>query len=498
MVDWNDNKNRKVFRQALQAVYPNDSALEIFVDEELNENLAAVAGGDNLQVTAHGLVKWARAKGQLDNVYNAFKAENPTHPVIEELEREDTFQVQQESHLSPDDWQSLFDQFVADDLADLRRSFLFAFREVMHIDFKLAQRNAPPPLTDRAQIRELLEDYDRGKEGPELAVRFVEFAINELQRSDKEQIRDLKRLQDWRNRIAQKFQVKELPAVKQTVAYAYLLITLEQYGKDVIAYPELRITDRESKILFDAQPMEPCSINQVIDSIIQWINLAEATPEVSQCQDREVILELFLRNQHIVDNVVPNWKVAINDEKVSLSCHRRYLIRSADRISDYQLQSMLTEAWAKLQGCVSQDVCEQFHTQRECPQQGAILTRYLKNKKPPGLKFLAQLPPDLAKRRSVLGGMINAPVPIVLWSAASTEAVAREFESAFDTFLKSCDPPTNFVNVATQWNNHCINHETNSEKHIKLLCDCPDRWPQLPDIKHQKTTEDEDSIAIVA
>ncbi|HEY9648460.1 MAG TPA: effector-associated domain EAD1-containing protein, partial [Chroococcidiopsis sp.] len=87
VIDWNDNTNRSMFREALQNAYPSEEALELFVDEELNENLAAIAQG-NLQALAFGLIKWARSRGTLDEVYGAFKRHNPKHPVIEVLERQ--------------------------------------------------------------------------------------------------------------------------------------------------------------------------------------------------------------------------------------------------------------------------------------------------------------------------------------------------------------------------------------------------------------------------
>jgi len=85
-IDWGDSTKRKAFREALQEAYPRGADLELFVDEELGENLAAVAGGTNLQATAYELVKWAKAKGRLDEVYQAFKRHNPRHPVIARLE----------------------------------------------------------------------------------------------------------------------------------------------------------------------------------------------------------------------------------------------------------------------------------------------------------------------------------------------------------------------------------------------------------------------------
>jgi formylglycine-generating enzyme required for sulfatase activity len=85
VVDWNDNRKRKELREALLAVYPSVDRLAIFVDEELNENLVSVAGGDNLQSVAFDLVKWAIATGRIDEFYEAFKRNNPQYQILERL-----------------------------------------------------------------------------------------------------------------------------------------------------------------------------------------------------------------------------------------------------------------------------------------------------------------------------------------------------------------------------------------------------------------------------
>jgi hypothetical protein len=87
-IDWNDSKKRKDFREALQQAYPSAMGLQIFVDEALNENLAELAGGGNLREITFNLVDWAKAQGRLDELYQTFKRENPSYPVIKELEQQ--------------------------------------------------------------------------------------------------------------------------------------------------------------------------------------------------------------------------------------------------------------------------------------------------------------------------------------------------------------------------------------------------------------------------
>lgn len=84
-INW-DNTKRKAFRLALQAVYPKKADLELFVAEELDENIAEIADDTTLNAMTHSLIKWARAKGKLGKLFQAFCRENPNHPVIAELQ----------------------------------------------------------------------------------------------------------------------------------------------------------------------------------------------------------------------------------------------------------------------------------------------------------------------------------------------------------------------------------------------------------------------------
>jgi endonuclease G, mitochondrial len=63
-----NNEDRKQLREAILSAYPSPSSLEIFVSEELDHNLAAIASSNNLAQTAFDLIKWAIARGYLDNL----------------------------------------------------------------------------------------------------------------------------------------------------------------------------------------------------------------------------------------------------------------------------------------------------------------------------------------------------------------------------------------------------------------------------------------------
>jgi len=478
-IDWGDSTKRKAFREALQDVYRSDTALKIFVDEELNETLAEIAGGDNLREIVFNLVDWAKAPDRLDEVYQAFKALNPKHSKIRELEQQPL--VSLTSNLTQDEWDALFQLFLPDDFADLQRAFQEGFKEALGIAFRQAQPKSNA-LVELTQIREVLESYDTSAQGTVLAVRFVECAIAELRRTSDRQgtDRNLTALEQWRDRIAQQHNVPQRSAelIKTASCHAYLLVALEDCGADVNVYPELHITGVEKPIPFGANPTT-CAVDQVADHISEWIRLAEETPEIQQCEEEEVTLELFLPCRHLDEDVATTWMVKDKrEDPVSLGIHRRFLVRSSDRIRDRQIQAALKRLWTELEACVAaKTACDKFHLQSDCPQSKGVLLALLKDGGALGLKFVAQLPTDPGKRADLLNDIIDAAIPIALWSSEITHASAAILKTEFDTLLdQAC--LTNFADLARQWRRQRMSE---SAKQIKLLCDRPDRLPKLPD-----------------
>jgi hypothetical protein len=491
VVDWTDNTKRKAFREALHRVYPDPSDLEMFVDEELNENLAVVAGGNNLRMTAHSLIKWARAKGRLDEVYEAFKTENPSDQVIAILERKDF--VVPKFNMTQNAWDKLFKQLLSDDLLELDRAFKKAFENVFDIGFQRIYPNHSS-FTNIEQIREKLELYDADPKGPELAVRFVEYAIIELNRSNEDGKRDFTALKEWCSQITQQFKV-EPPPPKRLVRHAYLLIALEEYGDDVIVYPEMWIRGAEKPVPFGVSPNK-CTATEVAKQISQWIRQAEDALVTVPTDDTEVTLEIFLPCKYLDQDIATTWMIQDKwGDAIPLGIHRRFVVRSFDRIRDSQIQRELQRRWAVLENCIAnKTVCDSFHLQQTCPTEKGIL-RALLDGDVPGLKFVAPLPIDRKQRTDLLNDIIDAAIPIALWSSADEIPDINCLKAELDAFLKACHL-TNFADLARQWRKHRLDDTTaDSIKPLRLLCDRPDRFPRLPDLENRA---DEDAIVAVA
>jgi hypothetical protein len=490
VINWDDSKKRKAFREALQQGYPSVAELAIFVDEELNENLAEVAGGENLKVNAYNLLSWADSQGRFDELYAAFKRENPHHSALQQIEQKSF--VSQSHNLTQADWDKLFQHFLPHDITDIQRGFRRGFKQALGIEFQRAQPQYPP-FTELSQVRELLESYDADAEGPVLAVRFVECAIMEIQRSNDSNNRDITNLQQWRDLVAAKFNVSNYVAKvdSTTTCHAYLLVALEEQGPDVIVYPELRLTgvNNPNPIEFGATP-ETCAIDAVANHLSRWIQQAEdILVDHESCADVEVTLEIFLPCQHLEEDIAVTW--VLQDRRgdaIKLGMHRRFLIRSSDRIRDRQIQKSLGHIWRQLETCVEAgSPCSRFHSQMDCPEEKGALRAVLRDNQATGLKFLAQLPTDPDKRKNILNDIIDAAIPIALWMTAVTDVDAQALETEFDQLL-NCSL-IDFADLARCYRSR--RQAAPVARPIKILCEHPDRQPRLPDLKNR---EDEDAI----
>lgn len=79
-------KDRKALREAIQSAYPEPDDLKIFVEEELSQNLAVIAGsGVPYRTIVFKLIEWANAKGYTDDLILALQTDTQNRPDIQQL-----------------------------------------------------------------------------------------------------------------------------------------------------------------------------------------------------------------------------------------------------------------------------------------------------------------------------------------------------------------------------------------------------------------------------
>lgn len=73
---------RRQLKQALLAAFPSVPALEQMVRFQLDESLAEIAGGSNLDEIVFRLMEWAEAQGRLPDLTEGARRHNPRNPQL--------------------------------------------------------------------------------------------------------------------------------------------------------------------------------------------------------------------------------------------------------------------------------------------------------------------------------------------------------------------------------------------------------------------------------
>ena len=76
---------RKELLKAILDGYQSEEELAILIDTELEENLAAIAGGKTLKGKVFNLIKWAESQGRLEELVVAVYGENPQNPKLKKF-----------------------------------------------------------------------------------------------------------------------------------------------------------------------------------------------------------------------------------------------------------------------------------------------------------------------------------------------------------------------------------------------------------------------------
>lgn len=77
--------DRKALREAIQSAYLSLDSLGLFVDEELNQNLAVVGGNGSLDKVIFNLIGWAIAKGYIDDLILALQKDTQNRSDIQQF-----------------------------------------------------------------------------------------------------------------------------------------------------------------------------------------------------------------------------------------------------------------------------------------------------------------------------------------------------------------------------------------------------------------------------
>ncbi|MDY6896753.1 MAG: SUMF1/EgtB/PvdO family nonheme iron enzyme [Cyanobacteriota bacterium] len=78
---------RKKLRQAIINAYPSKAKLKMMVSDELEENLDAIAGGENLDEIVFNFIEWAESQGKIQRIIDAAIRTNPGNQQLREFQQ---------------------------------------------------------------------------------------------------------------------------------------------------------------------------------------------------------------------------------------------------------------------------------------------------------------------------------------------------------------------------------------------------------------------------
>jgi hypothetical protein len=476
-IDWEDSKNRTALRKAILAVYPDRTDFEMFLEDELQENLDAIASEGNLTRDVFKLIATLKASDKLNRLYRKFCKCNLDNSKIASLKREiegHNLTPVRPVNIEESDWQQLHNIFTIDNLPEASRAFLDSFEASLGRSFKQLYADQDPYNFN--QIYQFLAHLD----DPKLAITFADRALRLMAAAGNTTNEQRNQLTQWRDHLLDKHNINlaDIQPPDNTIKQGYLLVSLEisrkttqKDGAFVNVYSELHIVGQENPELFGGTSIT-CPLHKVAEHLCGLIQKAEQTVK------DKITLELFLPSVHLEHDVAA-WKLVDKSQELGvLGNYRPYLIRSFERARNEVSQTCISRKWKQLKDCVAgSDPGKQFHPQSTCPDWGD-LEGLLSDAT--GLLLTAELSSDSAQRQRIISDIVKAAVPIALWFTEVEDSSSTERQSAFEALLQT-GYVTDFANLAQQWRKYRINAKGKPERHLKLLCDYPDRWPNLPD-----------------
>lgn len=454
----------------------------MFIDEELEgieESLDEIANKGSLEKDVFELIRWAKSKGHIDELYSELCQCNADNPRIADLQREigGTNLISGEDDKIPDEaWQILYGIFASRNRPEVSRAFLDSFELSVGRPF---HRVYPEKDSfNLQQIYQTLEDLD----DPKLTAAFANGALTRMKAENNATDDQITQLSQWRDLLLSigDLTLADIQPPDTTIKQGYLLVSLQEHPKRtqkegvyVTVYAELHIVGQAKPTPMGNAPLT-CPLSSVAEHLCHLIESAE------QVIENGVTLELFLPCVHL-EHDVSDWRLKKHGKDVGiLGLHQPYLIRSYERAKNKVSQTRIKAKWHHLINCVeASDPCKQFHTQSVSPKWGELVA-YLGSAT--GLLLTAEFSADITQRRRIMSDIVNAAVPIALWFSDVEASSEMERQAAFEMLLQAgC--VSNFVELAQHWQRHRASSDGKPERHLKLLCDCPHRWPHLPDIE---------------
>ncbi|MEL7039378.1 MAG: effector-associated domain EAD1-containing protein [Cyanobacteria bacterium J06592_8] len=479
--------NTTKLREAFISVFRTPVKLKMFVKDSFQKNLAEISTGSDLEELAYELIDYYESEGLLYELYQKFYnyKNNRDIPCVAELQSD--FCLSNSSIFataSPGqaELEKLFSILSSGDdySLEVKRAFFQAFARVIG-DFKEYRPDCKEPNSFQ-EISDFLELYYSS----ELIVTFAECLLGEIQKTNQPMnsvCSYFEELKQWRERFAQKYNVQP-KVITDSALKSYLLISIQERVGNVNIYLQLKIGDEPIKPV-DISADKPglnCDFEEIPEYLPDWVKMVEQDL-LSYSDIEPVTLEVFIQHCRFDENLAEEWKISKpnRNKPIPLKNARSFIVRSLDRVINRTLKLDLERKWKILENCVQKnDVLGSFCKPEACPSDGDLQSLLIDK---PGLKLVIPLPDDEEEREDLFWDIIEAGVPIALWSD-HLDCTTDERSSEFDKILNNSNL-TDFADLAKQIRK--ARSESEILRNLKMLCDCPHRLPTIPTNKKPLT-----------
>lgn len=473
-MDLNGGERRKL-REAIISAYPSDIKLKMMVSDELEENLNAISGGENLEEIVFELINWAEAKGKLKLLIDAACQSNPGNPdlqavrkkihkqelqeILNQLKTEEEFKYIKKAYqyCAPGDWFSHRDR--SDNLTEIIKQIL-----------EMSQGESSYTRLERfvAYLITEIEDSE-----------IDESVISDLERWAKENIKDFSILLEQIKKdleqkdLEQKYPINKsyllivIHSSKQSNLYtveAWIILDFHSDKKlNFIDYKPLHLIDYEHKLL---------EINQIPNIIQKILN------ESANFHPKNLTIEIFLPFD-ILNYEVDRWQL---DDDLNLGIDSiigqvyEVVIRSYERlVPTYNRRRMFWEQkWQEMEALKHISAYDGFCLGNENLQ--SVISQ-LRSSEIIGLK-VPQAPQTIGKV-SILAAILETAIPVALWLRKDLKNInsLSEIDNILNFELEK------LPEVVKDKRSEAQNPDTDIGYHISLLWENPYRLPPTNQLK---------------
>lgn len=495
--------DRKQLRRAIRQAFLNQSDLEMFLDDnEITDNLNAIAKDDNFEQVIYTLIKWSESNSKLEQLIKGLCQERPENEEFKKI-RNKLFSTLYHAGVKNNNCLISTEKF---------NNVFLIFTE---IDFNILKRVCKDTLENSSKSQDIFSSFPELINPKNLAIfktiflehnykndknipSIIEFAERLSQETVVSQaIRD--KLNYWVKIVAQELSIS-LPSYEKQRVYnlivvnSYLLITVTPNSSDTFYLQAELIPnysngntnpERINLEINNDSPNIECSLSDIVDNIYQFICIAR-TEHLNKYLQYKLNIEIFLPLQFLDANLDLE-DVSIGfDKKRPFGSEYRLLVRSLDRfiINNGEYVNRLYLKWEQFNHWIQSrieptDIQNKIHHISkidDCNWEEIETELELEEKF--GVKITCCLPENNVDKEDLFIAILRGGIPIFLWTRCNLPNI----DDDFNNLLKVNFFHDELTRIESVWRLRKLAHAKRDKEnhlgyHLGFLCDNPHRVP---------------------